>query len=291
MNVASHLKMLLYRLCGNCFPGFRAEREKVWLRQKVMDSPIGLDYPFDPEAKLLRAIGVAPAMLDIGANTGLYSATLEDLVGARNLYLFEPLPDLNRQLREKFKRARVLAWALSDHEGEQNIRVPYIAGERFDTRATLNFHSEPGQSGHEEIPVRVCTLDAAVRNLAIPAIGFVKIDVEGHELEVINGGTETLTRFRPLVLIEIEARHHHYPMTMIFARFKELGYHGYYVDPDTCALLDIADFDSDRDQQQEHLRSGNVNRYLNNFFFVHTGSEASFVAAAKSFLESEKRRG
>jgi FkbM family methyltransferase len=42
-------------------------------------------------------------------------------------------------------------------------------------------------------------------------VGFIKIDVEGHELAVINGATTLLTTQRPLLLIEIEARHHRLP--------------------------------------------------------------------------------
>ena len=108
-----------------------AEKEKADLRRRLMDLPLGPDYPFDLEAKLLRSIGIRPAMLDVGANTGIYSAALEDLVGAGELYLFEPLEHLQRQLRQRFRKARVLGLALSDAEGTGNIRVPYIDGTRY----------------------------------------------------------------------------------------------------------------------------------------------------------------
>ena len=86
-----------------------SEGEKAALRQRVLSLPITDKYPFSPEAKLLRAMGIKGAMLDIGANTGIYSALLEDIVGSDNLYLFEPLPHLHGYLKQRFKK-------LSNHE-------------------------------------------------------------------------------------------------------------------------------------------------------------------------------
>ena len=137
-----------------------AERDKEMIRRKVMDMPITDRYEFDLEVKLLRSIGILPrCMLDVGANTGIYSAILEDIVGSENLHMFEPLPDLYRYLTQRFKKAHVYNFALSRVEGKQNIRVPYIDGARADTRASLNKHEEPNQTGFDEIEVRFVPLD------------------------------------------------------------------------------------------------------------------------------------
>lgn len=55
----------------------------------------------------------------------------------------------------------------------------------------------------KRVQVQIETLD----NISINNIGFIKIDVEGHELEVINGARETLIKNKPILLIEIEKRH------------------------------------------------------------------------------------
>jgi FkbM family methyltransferase len=228
-------------------------------------------------------------MLDIGANTGVYSAILEDVFGSENLYLFEPLPHLQRYLKRRFPRAHVFDFGLSDKREKQTIRVPYINGKRFDTRATCNDHTESNQTGCDEFEVQFLPLDEVARSVPFDSVGFVKIDVEGHELEVLDGAVETLTRFKPLVLIEIEARHHAFPITKTFSRLEAMGYKGYYVNPATFELLSVSRFDSDRDQDPERFKSRDFAKYLNNFFFVSEASEKGFAAKAAAFLESEKR--
>ena len=265
------------------------QRRKPQLRSRLMELPMTADYPFPVEAKLLRSVGVEPVMLDIGANTGIYSALLEDVVGARNLYLFEPQPRLCVRLRRRFRRAHVLNLALSNATGRQTMRVPYIDGERVDYRATLGSHTEQNQTGSEEISVRVAPLDDVVADLGVDAIGFVKIDVEGHEDAVLEGATRTIDRFRPLLLVEIEARHHTFPITEIFARLEDLGYRGYYVDPETFTFPGTAAFDVRRHQNEDDLVARRFVRYLNNFFFVPQAREGDFVAQAERFLAEEKR--
>jgi len=266
-----------------------SEREKAALRHKVLTLPITHEYPFDPEAKLLRCVGIKPSMLDIGANTGIYSAILEDLVGSENLYLFEPIPYLHQYLKRRFKKAHIFDCALSDSEGKKVIQVPYIDGKRYDTRSTFNIHIEPNQTGFDEIEVQLMPLDRIAEKIPFDSIGFIKIDVEGHELQVLNGAIETVTRFKPLMLVEIESRHHQFPITRIFSWFEEIGYKGYYLKPETFELLETVQFDADRDQNLEYLKLGNIIHYLNNFFFIHEASEKDFVVQVVAFLESEKR--
>jgi FkbM family methyltransferase len=252
---------------------------------QLLATSIAAPAPFDLEAKILRAITITPrGMIDIGAHVGVYASVLEDIVGAQNLYLFEPLPTLYRRLRWDFRGAHVFATALSDQSGPQQMRVPFINGQRVDSRATLNQHHEPAQTATREITVHRDTLDAlAQRNLFGP-VGLIKIDVEGHELAVINGATQFLTTRQPLLLIEIEARHHQFPIATIFGRLEALGYRGYYANPQTATLLPVHDFVVARDQDPEAIATRQFSRYLNNFFFVPVAKEAQFVAEVRAFL-------
>jgi FkbM family methyltransferase len=285
----SRIKQAIRPVYDPLFDTIVYQRRKPELRGRLMELPLTPDYPFPVEAKLLRAVGVGPAMLDVGANTGIFSALLEDVVGAGNLYLFEPLPHLCARLRRRFRRAHVYNLALSNETGTRTMRVPYIRGKRVDYRATLGAHTEPDQSGSDEISVRVAPLDTLVADLALDSVGFVKIDVEGHEDAVLDGATRTIDRYQPLLLVEIEARHHTFPITEIFARLEDRGYRGYYLDPSTFTFPGVADFDVQRHQREDDLVARRFVRYLNNFVFVPQARERDFVAKAEKFLEAEKQ--
>ena len=259
--------------------------KKAALRAQLLATSIAAPAPFDLEAKILRAITITPrGMIDIGAHVGVYASVLEDIVGLQNLYLFEPLPALYRRLRWDFPQAHVFAIALSDQQGVATLRVPFINGRRFDSRASLNQHSEPAQTATREITVHRDTLDAVAQRVAFGPVGLIKIDVEGHELAVINGATQFLTTRQPLVLIEIEARQHQFPIATIFGRLEALGYRGYYANPQTATLLPVCDFVVARDQDPHAIAAHDFGRYLNNFFFVPVAKEALFVAEVQAFL-------
>lgn len=262
--------------------------DKALLREQVMTLPINAVYPYDPELKIIRALGLrSPGMLDIGANAGIYSAVLEDVAGDK-LYLFEPLPNLYDTLRKNFSPDHVFNLALSDCGGRASIRVPIIDGYRYETRATLNTHREPGESGFDEVSVELARLDSVVNYLQLQTLGFIKMDVEGHELEVINGGLETLQRFKPLLLVEIEARHHSFPISVIFEKLQSLEYEGFYFNPQDFHFNPIVNFDDARDQNETNLISRQFSKYLNNFFFVNACESENFLLRVKHFLSAEK---
>jgi hypothetical protein len=106
---------------------------------------------------------------------------------------------------------------------------------------------------------------------------------------VVEGAAETIARLHPLLLIEIETRHHRFPISEIFARLETMGYRGHYIDPASFELLPVAQFDSARDQKPADLEAKAYLRYLNNFFFVHETEERDFVAKVVRFLDAEKR--
>ena len=134
--------------------------------------------------------------VDVGAHEGDVLADLLRAAPAGRHLAYEPLPELAAGLRRAFPGVDVRERALAD-----------AAGEREFVRAVGN----PGWSGFRERPtpgaerferLRVTTerLDDALPEGFRPA--FVKVDVEGAELEVLRGALETLRTFRPVVLFE-----------------------------------------------------------------------------------------
>lgn len=251
----------------------------------TLHEPVNADYRPDIEARFLHGyLSRRSVVLDVGANTGTYATVIEDATGPRSLVIFEPLPQLASLLQERFPGSRVRPVALSDRSGRATIRVPSIAGKAYSTRATLNDHEEPGQSGFEEVEIVLGTLDDAVVDLALKRIDVVKIDVEGHELEVLAGARGSLERFQPVVLIEIETRHHTFPITDVFACLEACGLRGHFFDPRTMAVRPVEEFDVELDQRLEHLMARDFMHYLNNFWFVPAQRERDFLTQAERFL-------
>jgi FkbM family methyltransferase len=92
--------------------------------------------------------------------------------------------------------------ALSDHKGDAKLWVP-AGGTGTEGRASIepDWSSTAGGS-YQVVPTQ--RLD----DFALEDVGFLKVDVEGHELAVLKGATELLTSQRPMIMIEIEERSH-----------------------------------------------------------------------------------
>lgn len=146
---------------------------------------------------LRRVLSGGGVGLDIGANLGAITAEIVAAAPDRRHHAFEPIPALAEDLRIRFPTVAVHAVALA--------AAPTVS----------EFHhvvTNPGYSGlvrrrfdrpHEDveiIQVPVGRLDDIVGR--DESVSFVKIDVEGGELGVLQGGIETLARNRPVVVFE-----------------------------------------------------------------------------------------
>jgi hypothetical protein len=115
------------------------------------------------------------------------------------------------------------------------------------------------------------TVQVPLRRLddyAFENVGFIKIDVEGHEESVLRGGLETLQRNRPTLLIEIEERHNSGGLERIREILSQ--YDGFFFLHGK--KTPIADFDPAIHQRDEDLAEAMKLRrrssYVNNFLFV-----------------------
>jgi FkbM family methyltransferase len=160
------------------------------------------------EASVLRAVErfVAPGSrcLDVGANVGAVTLALARQVGPSGRVLaIEPGPPYVARLRRNLQanasladRVDILQAGLSDVEGSLLWRPdpnhPFNAG-----LSQVHSTAVPG-----ELHVPVTTLDTVLARQGWERVDFVKIDVEGMELEVLRGGRLTLEKVRPVVLFE-----------------------------------------------------------------------------------------
>jgi FkbM family methyltransferase len=134
--------------------------------------------------------------IDVGCHAG---DVLKDLVRAaphgRHI-AYEPLPALASRLRAAFPGVDVRAKALANTHGERPfthvVGNPGWSG--FRQRPT------PHAERFERLTVEVERLDDALPEGFQPV--FVKVDVEGAELEVLQGALETLKAYKPVVAFE-----------------------------------------------------------------------------------------
>jgi FkbM family methyltransferase len=226
----------------------------------------------EPEMDLLpKLVSAGDRVIDIGGNRGVYAYALAAL-GTR-LAVFEPNPQclsvLNSWAAGK-DTVDVYGFALSSEAGQRDLYIPVdAAGHEHDASATLGF---PAIDTARSVAVNVSTLDS----FNFQDVKFIKIDVEGHELDVLAGASLTISTSLPVLLIEIEQRHNILPINKIFSYVDQLGYCGYYLDGGS--LKGIDSFDAARDQQYPF--AGTVpKRYVNNFLFV-PAEHARFSAYA-----------
>jgi FkbM family methyltransferase len=136
--------------------------------------------------------------VDAGANFGLYTIRLSGL--CRAVEAFEINPDVTVLLR-RASLPNVTLWptGLSSADRVVTLHVPVLpSGLVLDGWASLEPGNCPDARDHVRLEGRVRTLDS----FAFRDVDFMKIDVEGHELELLKGAAETLDRCRPRILME-----------------------------------------------------------------------------------------
>lgn len=163
-------------------------------------------------------VGPGSVCIDVGAAADLYTTVLSYLAGpAGQVHSIEPLPFAHlmwaRLLNaRRAPNVRHHGLALSREAGTEPISVPYgpyglVTGRSFLTRRADGPDPNAEFSGQISVNVTVDTLDDFCARETISRVDFVKVDVEGAELQVLEGGEKVIEAQRPTMLIEIEARH------------------------------------------------------------------------------------
>ena len=151
--------------------------------------------------------------------------------------LVEPQPDLAEELRRR-RSAKVYAEACSSRRNSGSRITLHLAGGASSFNRGLN-SADIKPHGAIDVPVR--TLDEILSDAGIPRIDFISIDVEGHELEVLDGFD--LARWRPrLILIEdllLHLRVHRYLTRRGYRWFRRTGLDNWYVPEDRSPRLGV----------------------------------------------------
>jgi FkbM family methyltransferase len=140
--------------------------------------------------------------LDIGSNIGQWTRPLSKKF--ESVVCFEPNPNFRECFVKNITETNVLLWpyGLSDKEH----------------KAKQDFNSTQLQNKDGNIDCR--TLDS----FGLTKVDFVKIDVDGFEVPLLNGAKDTLTKNNPVINIEMKREKRSDVVAKCVSILKELGY-------------------------------------------------------------------
>lgn len=209
---------------------------------------------------LLQTIKKGQTVFDVGAHKGAYSFWMKRAVGKDGkLVCFEPQPKGAELLKKLFgngKNVQIEQVALSDSKRTAQLFVKPHSGISYEA----SLHTKYENAQIEE--VATTTIDDYCReNSVFPS--FIKMDVEGHERNVIDGAAEVLKNIKPVLLVEMETRHIGEPsLYALCNRIISLGYAAYFFSGNE--KLAFKHFDIRLHQNSKNIRTS---QYSNNFAF------------------------
>lgn len=170
--------------------------------------------------------------MDVGACRGICSYRLASLVGTHGqVHAFEPHPANVRVLcavASRYPQIRVHPTGLSAQSGQAMLLVPEL-GNQSSALATLEAHRRT-DGFTTACSVRVDRLDEVIDG-ECSRVTLIKVDVEGHELEVLRGAEGLIRRCRPVLLVEVEQRHLDVDIDVVFSFALDRGYVGQVMTP------------------------------------------------------------
>jgi FkbM family methyltransferase len=160
--------------------------------------------------------------LDVGSNVGNHAIFVEKFLDPMRVIVIEPNPAASKILRLNILLNRM-----------SKVEMKYLGVGLSDRHQAVAFEIPPNNLGgarmrpHEGSDIQVVPGDSLFSETQVD---FVKIDVEGHELEVLTGLEKTIARNRPNIFVEIEngkselfrawVRQHQYRIGGMFRRYK-----------------------------------------------------------------------
>ena len=188
----TYRKKLSHGLYINLVPADHIQKEIFWYGY------------YEKEAVKLwfELIKLDSVVVDVGSNIGYYSLLAASKATTGHIYAFEPVSFLQEAIKKNISlnhlsNISVYPFAVSAQKKEA---VVYVSAE--DNLGMSGLHPPENFSGKTE-NVSTISLDEWKQSNAIKKIDFIKIDVEGSEMNVLLGMQSILLKDKPVVFIEI----------------------------------------------------------------------------------------
>jgi FkbM family methyltransferase len=192
----------------------------VWFRKPVL--PWGLDLETD--LKRCFDIACAACVIDVGAHLGWETVRFSQMFPAAQVHAFELVPATCEQLRRNMAgvpRIQVHGFGLSNAAGTARIALQADA-----QLNSLSGRTQPTADG-ASVEVEFRRLDEVAESLGVGSVDLLKIDAEGHDLQVLEGADALFAARRiRAVLVEVDfggSRLQHGNFTQIAAWLEPHG--------------------------------------------------------------------
>ena len=207
--------------------------EKYLLKKRIQRS---IKKGYEKELEIIDKFGdKSKDAIDVGVYRGVYSYKLAKYFNF--VHSFEPnpllFPYLNKNLKKIINNIELYNFALSNNNGETLLKLPIRSKSVFSTNieelyqlGAASIHLKNNFDKFKEVSVKKKKLDEFKIN---NKIGFIKIDVEGHEIEVIDGAKKTILDNMPVLLVEIEERYTQRSVESSVKYIKKFGYECFFV--------------------------------------------------------------
>lgn len=202
--------------------------------ERLYSLPVTGEFEHKETEWVRRWVRPGEYCVDAGGSFGWYAVLLAQAVGKEGrVHVFEPIPRTVQVLEGNLRRndcnnVEVHPVALAEAEGTMEVYVPDIG-----VSGSLRLHDYRNRYETFACPVR--TLDRLAEAGAWPRLDFIKADIEGAEFALLKGAEQSLARWRPRLLLEIQAdstrRFGHEPGE-VFRWLAERGYAGGHVTAD-----------------------------------------------------------
>jgi len=162
--------------------------------------------------------------IDAGANIGLFSIVAAKLNPLLQVVAFEPNPRMFAFLSEHIhlnglSTLRAEPCALSNRDGETRL---FLSPSDMSASLLPDFQKDSNPASGA-LPVKIMTLDSYVRRMGVSGSLVLKVDVEGHEKEVLEGAMSSIAKLKPDIVIEVLKDFDHPSLD----KLRNLGY-GFY---------------------------------------------------------------
>lgn len=177
---------------------WQSEMKRVRFARQIGQNSFSTEEPEYPLLDTLVKAG--DWVVDVGANVGHYTKRLSELVGANGRVIaFEPVPETFSLLSSnvqcfKHQNVTLINAAVSDKVDIAGISIP-----KFSTGLVNYYEAEVGSVQDSELSVMALTLDCLLSNAPVR---LLKIDVEGHEAQALDGMQAIIKKHRPTIILE-----------------------------------------------------------------------------------------